>query len=780
MVRTLDKKAIREFLAWKSQAITITLVIASGISVFIVSLSAYNSLLSSRNAFYSKYSFAQGFVSLNKAPQSEVLEISKIPGVSFAEGRIVKEVVVDFESESVPSGAKIVTLTEGLNRLAVLKGKLPSQNDETVVSEAFASANHLEPGSRISAVLEGKKKLLTVTGVALSPEFVYIFRPGSFLPDDKHYGILWMRKVSVEEIFDMSGAVNDIVFDFAPGSDKNFTLNEIDLRLSPYGGLGSYDRDKLPSHSFLRDEFKQLKTTAFFIPIIFLGVAAFLLHIVTSRTIAKQREQIATLKALGYDNKSITLHYLKIIWIVCIAGSFLGIIFGYYLGTKMVLLYGEYYKFPDLKFTFDPMLAVYSILIGMISGTLGSSLSIKKVASLQPAQAMRPPAPENFSKSSLEKYWKDLSVVYRIAIRNLTRRPGRSLLFIMGISSSVMIMVLGLFSRDMMDSILRIQFEEMQKENVSLIFQNAVSSQSVLELSKKDEILLIEGFRSVPVRLRNRNVSKELVLTGIPRDSGLRRLINEQGQEVVAPSEGILLNAVVAEKLGIKRGDTVQIEILEGQRLKTKIEIFGTINEILGQGAYMEKESVNRLLQEGDLINIAALWTDSSKEESLLKELKSYPKISGVSTRNRTLKIFYEMMSRSVLTTSLIIMIFSCIISVGVVYNTALISLSERAFELGSLRILGFTKEEVFRILVTELVIVILFSLPIGCLFGYFSGYGVLNTVETEGFKIPLFISVRTYLFAIGLVLITSAISFWILYIKVQSMDLISVLKIRE
>ncbi|GBF39349.1 ABC transporter permease [Leptospira johnsonii] len=780
MVKVLDKKALRELLAWKSQALTITLVIASGIAVYLTSLSAYDSLLVSRNNFYSEYSLSQGFVSLHKAPESIILDISKIPGVSYAEGRIIKDIVLDFESESIPSGGRIVTLTEGLNRLALLQGRLPREKDETVISEAFSLANRLGPGSKLTAVLDGKKKILTVSGIALSPEYVYVFRPGGFLPDDKHYGILWMKKESVEEIFDMNGAINDIIFDFAPDAEKNSALKEVDLKLTTFGGLGSYDRDKLPSHSFLRDEFKQLRTTAYSIPMVFLGVAAFLLHIVSSRMISKQREQIATLKALGYGDRSIAFHYLKIILFICIIGSFLGIIFGYYLGTQMVDLYGDYYRFPNLKFLFDPRLAIQGVLIGIISGMAGSLLSIRKATSLQPAQAMRPPSPENFSKSFLEEYWKDLPVVYRIAIRNLIRRPGRTLLFVLGVSSSVMIMILGLFSRDTMNSILKIQFEDLQRDTVTLNFQNAISSDSLLELAKKEGVLLAEGYRAVPIRIRYGNSSKETVLTGMPEKSHLRRLINEQGQNVPVPEDGILLNSGLAKKFGIHKGDKIQLEVLEGQRIKTEVEVTGIINEILGQGAYKEIQSLNRLLREGDQVNIAALWTDSSKEESLLNELKSYPKISGVSTRKRTLKVFYELMSKSILATSLIIMIFACIISVGVVYNTALISLSERAFELGSLRILGFTKTEVFTILSGELTIVILASLPLGCLLGYFSGYAILNTVETEGFKIPLFVSPKTYVISIITVLMTSLFSFWILYVKIKSMDLISVLKVRE
>ncbi|MFB5651248.1 ABC transporter permease [Leptospira wolffii] len=780
MVKTLDKKVWREFVSLRSQGITIILVVASGIAVYLTSLSAYDSLKKARDSYYADYSLAQGFVSLNKAPRSVLSQVSQISGISYVEGRILKEVVLDFESESVPSAAKIVSLPENLNTLSIREGGFPKQKDEIIVSESFASANQFHTGSKIIAILEGRKRILTVTGIALSPEFVYVFRPGSFLPDDKHFGIVWMSREDAEDSLDMQGAINDIVFNFTPGADKKATLGELDSLLKPYGGLGSYDRDKLPSHSFLRDEFKQLRTTAYSMPLIFLGVAAFLMHIVATRIISKQREQIATLKAVGYDNLSIALHYLKIVSVICLIGSLLGIIFGAYLGTKMLRLYGEYYKFPKLPFYFDPILIVQALCIGLLSGAIGSLISVRKAISMQPAEAMRPPIPETFRKSLFEILWKNLPPIRRIALRNLVRRPGRTFLSVLGISSAVMTMVLGLFSRDTMNSILEIQFQRLQKDSVTLSFQNAVSSHAEREIAEKDGVLLTEGYRTVPIRIHFGSFRKELLLTGLPRNSELRKLASKTRTDIAPPGQGILLNASLASKMGVRKGDFVDLEILEGDRRTTSVEIVGTIDEILGQGAYMEKSAVNRLLSEGDSINQLALRTDSEKEESLLNELKNYPKISGISVRKRTLKIFYEIMSRSLLSTSLVILIFACVIAVGVVYNSALISLSERAFELGSLRILGFTKKEVFLILSGELVVEILLSVPIGCVLGYLFGYVLLGSVETEGFQIPLSISRKTYFYSILTVFITSAFSFWILYLKIKSMDLISVLKIRE
>ncbi|WP_232371658.1 ABC transporter permease [Leptospira ainazelensis] len=764
----------------KAQGITIALVVAAGVGVFIASRSAYDSLFSAREKFYSSSYFAQGFVSLKRAPESVLQNLVEVPGIGTIRSRIVQEAVLDIPNETLPTSGRFVSLSEGINLPHLRLGRLPRGDNEVLLSEAFAIANKLSPGNRIVGILQGEKKILTVTGIALSPEYVYIFRGTNPLPDDKHFGILWMDRKGMEDAFGMVGAFNDAVFTFSPGAQKTSVLKRMDQILEPYGGYGAYDRDKLPSHSFLRDEFKQLRTMAYSLPMIFLGVAAFLLHIVSTRIISKEREQIATLKALGYSNLEIALHYLKIISVISGFGSVLGVLIGIWLGDAMKNLYSEYYRFPHLVFIFNPSLGFLGVFIGILSGALGTTYSILRVLKLDPAQAMRPPVPMSFQKNWIESYTKSLSTQTRMILRNLTRRPARTLIAILGISTSVMIMVLGMFSRDAVNAMIEIQFDLLQRESVTVSFLGPVSKTAVDNLRKDPAVLSAEGYRMIPIRIRTGHLSKEMALQGIPNDAELRRLVGKKRNVLTPPSSGIFLNSGVAEKLKIKIGSQIQMEILEGNRKKIAVRVDGLVEELLGQGAYMDLSSVNQLLGEGESVNLIALRTDAKEEAGLLSRLKDVPKISGISTRAGSLKVFTDTMSRSTLATTVILFIFASVISIGVVYNTAMISLSERVFELGSLRILGFTRDEVFRILAGELGFEIIASLPIGCVLGYAFAYLLMTTVETEGFKIPLIISYRTYAVAILMTLGTSVLSYFILYSKIKTMDLLSILKIRE
>jgi putative ABC transport system permease protein len=580
--------------------------------------------------------------------------------------------------------------------------------------------------------------------------------------------------------FEMFGAFNDLTFTLAPNGNLSHAKKAIDRILENYGGLGAYGKDRLPSYSFLRDEFKQLKTTALMLPLIFLAVAAFLLHIVATRIISRQREQIASLKALGYTNTTTALHYVKLMLLISGSGALLGVAFGWYLGKSMTNLYGEYYRFPNLVHLFHPTVALTGLLIGALAGIVGTIFSVRRVLRMQPAQAMRPPMPETFGRASIERWLRHLSSTAKMSLRNLLRRPMRTLFSITGLAMAVMIMVLGLFMGDSVKAMLDIQFELLNRESMTISFIRPVAAAVLDELTTRPGVLATEGYRQVPVRLRHRQLVKEIVLTGMPPNSKMRRIADQNQHVMDVPVSGIALNSVVAKKLQIEAGDLIQLEILEGNRRRIATTVVKLIDELLGQGAYMQLGELQLLLGESATVNTAVLQTDPAQQTPLLANLKNSSVIASLQTRESTLKVFYETMSRSTLAMVTIILLFAGAISVGVVYNTAMILLSERTFELGSLRILGFTKREVFTILVSELGAIVLASLIPGCLLGYGFAAFLMNSVETEGFTLPLLISNRTYVTAILTSIVTAMATFVILYLRIRRMDLVSVLKVRE
>lgn len=779
--RTLNLKLLRDLKSILMQGLTVGLVIAAGISYFSASWAAYFSLLDAKVNFYSKQNLCEGFVYLNRAPAYLESKIAALPGISDFETRISKEIVLDFPGEVYPSAAQLLSLSEHTNTLYLKKGFLPKQNQDVVISENFAMANHLEPGSGLSSIIGGKRVFLHVTGVGLSPEFVYVFRPGNPMPDDKHYGIIWMKREAMEANFNFEGAFNQVIFHFASeGEERKHTLRDLDSLLDEFGGLGAKERKLLPSDSFLNDEFRQLRTTAVFLPGIFLAIAAFLLHIISNRLITKEREQIATLRALGYTSKAIVFHYLKLITSITATSSLIGVIIGYFLGSAMTGLYGRFYKFPELIPTFPPLLFFFSIGFGILVGGLGTIISLRSIIHLDPAQAMRPAPPGTFTISFWEVWLTNLSTVQKMVFRNLFKRPTRTALTIVGLSTSIMIMIIGNFIQDTVGTLLDLQFNTIQRETLTLVFRIPVEDSVLLDLKEKKGVFSAEGQRSIPIRITNDRKTKDSVLTGISDGSDLRRILNQNLEPINIPVYGIMMNADLAGKMEIQKGDQVLIETLDGEKRKIPVTVTAFANEILGQGVFIDRSNLNRMLDEGSLINLALLKTDPLEDKNLIEKFKDNPLVISLFSKSAILTSFKEVMQRSLQSTSIIILIFTIIISIGVIYNTAMITLSERIYELGSLRILGFSLKEVFEIIAWELTWQILVSIPIGCFFGNRMANLILNSNETEGFKIPAVIYPSTYYYSILLALITAGISFIIVYRKLKTMDLLSVLKVRE
>ncbi|XDD48603.1 ABC transporter permease (plasmid) [Leptospira sp. WS39.C2] len=778
---TLNIKLLRDLKTISMQGITVGLVIAAGLSYFSASWSSYFSLLEARNEFYNKQSLCDGFVYLNRAPNYLEKKISALQGITHFESRISKEIVLDFPGEVYPSAAQLLSLSENLNTIYLKKGSLPKQNQDVIISESFAIANSLEPGAELSSIIGGKKVVLTVTGIGLSPEFVYVFRPGNPLPDDKHYGILWMKREAIETNFDFQASFNQVIFRLTKNElDRKKTLQELDAILEDYGGLGAKERKFLPSDSFLNDEFRQLRTTAVFLPGIFLAIAAFLLHIISNRMVSKEREQIATLRALGYTSKQIIFHYLKLITFITSISSILGILIGFVLGNAMTNLYGQFYKFPHLKSIFPPSLVLFSLIFGIFIGGIGTIFSLLSIIKLDPAQAMRPAPPGKYSIAFWESWITHLQTIQRMVLRNLFKRPIRTLLTILGLSTSIMIMIIGNFIQDTVGSLLDLQFNTIQRESLTLSFRNPISDSVLFELKEKTGVFIVEGQRSIPIKITKNNKTKDVVLTGLPQYSELRKILGKNLKPIQIPISGILMNQELAIKMKIQIGETIQIETQDGEKKKFSIQVTAFANEILGQGLFINREYLNRILDEGNLINVSLLKTDPKAESKLINELKDDPMVIGLFSKTAILQGFQEVMQRSLQSTSIIILVFTVIISIGVIYNTAMITLSERIYELGSLRILGFSLKEVFGIIAWELSWKIIFAIPIGCIFGYQIAYLILNSNETEGFKIPATIYPSTYYYSILLALFTAGISFMIVFQKLKKMDLLSVLKVRE
>jgi putative ABC transport system permease protein len=775
-VKALDRKLLRDLWLMRSQALTISLVVAAGIAGFVGSLSTYDSLRMSLTSYYDTAHFADVFSDLKRAPKSVESVIASIPGVADAETNINFDVTLDLPGATTPTVGRMIGLVNGtqprLNKIFLRRGRMiePGRGNEVIMSEGFALAHKLQPGDRIAALLNGKRETLAIVGIALSPEYIYAWGVGA-LPDPASFGVFWIDRTRLAGAFNMEGAFNRVAIRLTMGASAPSIIEALDRILAPYGGLNAHGRDEQPSHRFLTQEIDQQKVMGTTLPLPFFAVAMFLLNVVLSRIVSSQREQIAALKAVGYANRAIAAHYLKLVLLITGVGIVIGMGVGFWFGHYMTSMYTRFFHFPRLLFHVDPWIILLAAGISLLAAIGGALTTVSFVVALAPAQAMRPPSPPKYRKMLIERYglahW--LSPGARMVVRTMERRPLRVLVTVVGIASGVGVLISGTFWRDSVEHLVDVQFHAIQRADTELTLVEPMSSYVRREVERLPGVRSVEVSRMVPVKLVAGHHWYRTAIQGITEGAQLRRLLNARLRSVPLPRDGLILTERLATRLGVRPGDKVRVESLEGKRYQQDLFVAGLVNELIGLSAYMDIVAVNRFMGESDLVSALSVALDRSAESAFFADVKKLPRIATATSKTAMLRTFNEISAKNVLFFTTAFTGFASVIAFGIVYNSARVSLAERAWELASLRVLGFSRREVSTFLLGELAIQTALAIPLGLPFGYLIAWWL-----------PLIIQPRTYAYAALATLAAALISALVVRRRVDRLDLVSVLKTRE
>jgi putative ABC transport system permease protein len=790
-MKVLDRKLLRDLRLMWSQALTIALVVASGIGGFITSLSAVDSLALARDQFYADAHFADLFASVKRAPQALAAQLAAEPGVAEVQTTVEQMVRVELPGVSDPIIGQLIGMDPqrpaSLNRVTLASGRALDASSqhrgdgalEVLVSEGFAQARGLKPGATLKALVNGRQRTLVVVGTALSPEFVFAGLWG--MPDLRGFGIFWVDHEALAAAYDMNGAFNRIAIRLAPGASEPAVIDTLSRRLERWGGRELFGRADQTSHAMLDNEIKEQRVLGTVLPAIFLGVAAFLLNVVVSRLVATQREQIAALKALGYPNRDIALHYLKLVMLIVAVGLALGVGLGDRLGTMFTGLYAEFFRFPHFAHSIEPSLLLISAGITVATAVAGTLNAILATVRLAPAEAMRPPAPGHYRRTLLERLGiQAIGPALRMIIRNMERRPLRTGISISGVAAAVAIVVLGNFFRDAIEYIVDAQFNVAMRSDVAVWLAEPADDATRLDLARLPSVTQVESTRFVPVNFHHGHRSERSLLRGYDGRAMLYRVVDARNHATTLEGTGLVLTDRLADKLGVRIGDPLQVEVLEGRPRTITLTVGATVREMMGLNAYMDRSALNRALGDGDLSSGFVLAVERGREEDLLEAIKGLPRVAGAFSKATMLRNMEEISARNVRIMSTILTAFAAVIAVGVVYNNARIALAERGWELASLRVLGFTRAEVSALLLGELAIVIAVALPLGMLLGWSLVHLISGLLASDQFYFPVVILPRTYAWAALCVLAAGVVSALIVRRRIDRLDMVAVLKTRE
>lgn len=785
-MHAIDRKLLQDFKRLWAQALAIAIVLACGVAILITSFGMYRALDETREAYYERNRFAEVFAAARRAPMRLVRQIIEIPGVQSVEARVVGDVILDIPGMAESAVGRILSLPDigepELNVPLLRTGRLPTLTGEVAVNEPFALANGFALGDQFDANLNGRKQTLTITGTLLSPEFIYTLGPGALMPNNRTFGVLWMPRSNAEAAFDMTGAFNDVSLTVDARTALDPVLDALDDLLDPYGGLGAFERKDQLSNAFIDAEITQLRSMAFILPPVFFGISAFLVAMVMGRIVALERSEIGLLKALGYSDVEICLHYLMLAGLIAIVGILIGWIAGTWLARGLAELYAGYFDFPFLIFNVSLWIYGLSAVLALVTAALGAARSALKAARLAPAVAMQPPTPARFRQTLIDRAMAatGLSQPTIMVLRSLTRWPGRSALTSLGLALAVAAVMTSSFMSDSLDFIIDSAFYQSNRQHAMLLFTEDMPLHTLEEVERLPGVLQAEGQQYQAAILRNLHYEKRVSIEARLPDPDLSRVVSANGDVLDAPPGGILLSQRLASQMHVNIGDSIEVEFLTGRQETHFVTVTGMVQQYFGLGAYMDLGYLNRLSQQSPRISVANVTLDSSQSDALHAAITDIPHLAGTVMMTQTRRSFQETIRKNVIVMNMIYMIIAVLITIGVAYNGARVQLSERARELASLRILGFTRWQVSYILVGETMLLALLAQPLGWALGRLFTGAMVDAFSSDLYALPLVLKPATFTTASLVVLAAALGSVLAVRRRLDKLDLVAVMKTRE
>lgn len=791
----LWKKMLRDLNEQKGAYLACIVIIVLGLMVFTSFSMMLQNLKLSQQSFYQNQIFADGFARVEALPFSEVQKLAELEEIAQLQGRFVTDVRVLFPGREENVYLRLIFVDpeeeNRINDMLLLQGKpLPQGKMNIQIDNKFFAANNLNLNDKLEIIAGGRIKELLITGVGTSPEFIYALRTAAdFYPSPETFGVAFVPLEMLPTLLPGENAFNDLVFTLNPGADYDDVQQMLEYELQPYGLRSIIARDDQTSHLLLAEEMRGLETMSAVMPMLFLSIAAVILYIVVQRMIEQQRGQIGILKATGYTNQEVILHYLSHTLIIGLAGGLTGTLLGIVLSYPITNLYLLFFNMPILAGKFSTAYYfIFSIFLALTFSLSAGYLGCKKVLALEPAEAMRPPAPPVGKRVWLERIpllWNMFTVQGMMSVRNIARNKGRSLFIFGGITLCFAISCFTWSMNDLMQKMLFDQYKKVETYDLKITFSAPLKEHRVSrELGAFPGVQHLEAMAEVPMTLQNKWRQKDVQLLGIAENSSLYHIFDKNGQEVAPPKDGLLLSERLAMLLHAEPGTLLSVKSLLGdpasrESRNKQLSVVGIIPQYLGLNAYMDLHALQDFLKEDGLATSFLLRMDEKSVSRLQEEYRQSNFISNMDERRGRIRKLDEMMG-SFGSMIYIYALIGVILGSSIIYISSIITTSERSRELASMMVLGMTPAEVLSVVTFEQWFISALGIAAGIPVAKLFMSGISLAMSSDVFTIPPLITTSSYLEAA----VVTVISIWIAQKfagrKIRRLSLVEVLKSAE
>lgn len=778
----LNLRLIRLIKDSYGQVIAVITVITIGLLVYTAMKMAALNLESTLNEYYDLTNFGDIYVQVVKIPSNAVEDLKNKYGIIDAQGRVVSDVSLKVKDEEEKVTIRITSIPnvdKKINDTYLVQGEgIKNKNKDVLVVEQFAKARDISIGDILKVQINGKLYSLNVAGIVASPEYIYLMEnEQTLIPLPGKFGVVFVADEFARQSFGFGNNYNEIVIKVNDEDQIDKIEDRLEKVLKKYGVKRIIVKDNQLSNRMISEEIKQLENMSKVVPVIFLGVAALIIAVMISRMVKKDRVPIGVMKALGYKNIDIISHYTKYSLVIGILGAIIGTNLGMLLAGGMTKLYLQYFNIPILKINYYYRYIVSAVLLASVFCIVAGLWGGKRVLKILPAESMRPESPKSGKRILIERIkilWNNLSFSWKMVMRNIFRSKKRFLFILVGISLSFGMLFLTFYQFNTVFSIFEDHYGNFQRMDYSINFSKPMSQRVIKDLRHLVNIDSIEPKVEFPFEVKNGWKSKVVNIIGVESDTVFYNFENLNDQSINLPHEGIVFSENLANFLGVNKGDIITINSFIPHRDDIQIVVKDIVKQGLGINAYMDIRQMQSKLLDKELITGAYL----DSKDGVKKKLSNIKNITSIQSLQDLQDIFKQFLNLTISSISILV-IFSGILGFAVVYNSTIMGISERRLEFSSLRVMGFSRKEIFWMIVKENLIMtffgILAGIPIGLIFVKVIEEAFSNDLYTLSGDINFNIYLFSILFTVFFVLAAQLFTLR----KIYKLDFMEALKSR-
>jgi len=792
-VSVLDRKLGREVRSTWPLLLAITGIMAVGVACYVSMASAYNNLDAAKGRYYRQCRMSDFWIDVKKAPLAELDAVARLPGVAEIRPRIQFFATVDLDGVTRPLNGQVLSLPDRrepiINDVVLVRGGYftDRRQNEVIVNAAFAEHHKLEPGQWIRLVLNNRRQELFIVGTAISSEFVYLLGPGAITPEPEHFGVFYIKRSYAEDVFDFDGAANQVLGLLAPEAKDRpqAWLRRAELVLAPYGVFTTTPLADQPSNKYLSQEIEGLATFGIFMPAIFLAVAAMVLNVLLTRLAEQQRTVVGTLKALGYSDRQIFVHFLKFGVTVGLAGGLLGAAGGHVLAGYMTTMYRLFFEFPELQNRVFPGTLATALAISLAVAVAGSLRGARAVLRLEPAEAMRPKPPKQGGAVILERIgwlWRRLSSGWRMVLRDVLRSRLRTAAGVFAAMMGASVLVTSFMMVEATRYLIDFQFKWLLKSDIELAFKDERGQDALAEAAQLPGVDYAEPVLHVAGTFHHGPIEKQGGITGLIRGASLTVPRDRQARPIRVPSAGVAMTRKLADVLNVRRGDLIQFRPVKGLRRTHQIRVAEIADSYLGTAVYADIHFLSGLVGEELALTGVQLATDGDDRQvgDLYRELKQLPGLQAVGARPDMVRSLEETILKTLWVSIGMLVMFAGMVFFGSIFNASMVSLAERQREVATLRVLGYGPWMIGSLLLRESMIVTTFGTALGMPLGYFWTVLAAISYESEMFRFPVVSSAGTWIWTAVLAVLFGLAAHLCVQWTIHRMDWLDALKASE